>query len=170
MSSRNRQQPAPRVNGSIRAQQVLLIDAAGGQQGVVALGDALAVADEAGLDLVEVAAGPPPVCRVLDYGKWRYEQSRRAKPKAPPALKEVKVRLNIAEHDLATKLRKLSGFVAAGHRVRFVVMLRGREISRPSGAVELAREVIGRVAEAAAPTGEPQVAGRDVVVMFDPAR
>lgn len=158
----------PRVNQAIRAPRVLLIGPDGVSQGEVSLEQAMQAARDAGLDLVEVAPGPPPVCKVIDYGKWRYEQSRRRKPPASPQVKEVKVRLGIAEHDLAVKLRKLCEFADDGHRVRFVVMLRGREIGRPEAGIELANTVIERVAEHAVAVSEPQVAGRDVVVMFNP--
>lgn len=136
-----------RINDDIRAGQVRLIDAEGDQIGEVPLAAALDTARRAGKDLVEVAPDArPPVCRVMDYGKYEYEQSvkaRSAKKKRGGGVKEMKYRPNIGDHDFETKTRKVAKFLEQGNKVKVTVRLRGRERSMPG----LATEVVDRVIE-----------------------
>jgi translation initiation factor IF-3 len=134
------------VNERIRVPEVRLIDVDGGQLGVVSTYDALRRAREQGLDLVEVApTARPPVCRVMDFGKFLYQQKKRAaegkKKQKATQLKEVKFRPNIDDHDYAFKLRNVLRFLGEGDKVKTTVQLRGREIGRP----ELGRRIIERV-------------------------
>jgi len=122
-----------RVNTRIRAREVRLIGAEGQQIGIVPLSQALALAEEAGLDLVEV--GPlavPPVCRIMDYGKFKYQRKKRQaearKQQTAVQLKEVKIRYKTDEHDLQVKVRQAREFLQDGHKVKFVMFFKGREI------------------------------------------
>lgn len=136
-----------RINTDIQAEQVRLINPDGDQVGEVPLLAALDTARREGQDLVEVAPGAsPPVCRVMDYGKYEYEQSvksRNAKKKTSGGTKEMKYRPNIGDHDFETKTRKVAEFLEKGNKVKVTVRLRGRERSMPG----LAREVVDRVVE-----------------------
>lgn len=143
----------PRVNGAIRARRVLLIDETGQKVGEVTLPDALARAQAAELDLVEVAPGvDPPVCRIVDYGKLRYEASLKEKAARKAShtdeLKEIKLRPGIGDHDYDVKLRKLIELLGKGHRVKVTVTLRGRMQSRPEAADAVLERVTADVGEA----------------------
>lgn len=122
-----------------------LIDAEGEQAGIVATDDALKMANEAGLDLVEVAPmAQPPVCRLMDYGKYIYRQSKERKQKShQPQLKEVKFRPKIDDHDYNFKLNHIKRFLDEGHMVKATIMFRGREVVHP----ELGRAILDRVQE-----------------------
>ena len=121
-----------RVNGRIRAREVRVILASTGQQlGVMKLSDAIRKAQEMGLDLVEVAANAnPPVCRIVDFGKFKYEAAKQEKEKKNSSkLKEIKFRVNIAEHDYVTKMRHAEEFLDKGNKVRVQLQFRGREMA-----------------------------------------
>ena len=136
-----------RVNHRIRVPDVRLIDENGEQVGILPTKDALQRADEAGLDLVEVSPNAnPPVCRILDYGKFRYQlQKKEHKSGAKQAsqLKEIRVRPAIDQHDLEYRLANARKFLTAGHKVQVVCMFRGRQMQHP----ELGRQVMDSVAE-----------------------
>jgi translation initiation factor IF-3 len=133
-----------RVNGQIRAREVRLIDADGGQLGIVSLPEALKVADDRGLDLVEVAANvTPPVCKILDFGKYRYEMSKKQTQKKTVGVKEVKVRPHITENDLGLKVRNIRRFLDEGHKAKVTMFFRGREIVRP----ELGMKVFDKITQ-----------------------
>lgn len=122
-----------KVNREIRAPKVRLIGSAGEQVGVVALYEALAMAEEAGLDLVEISAGStPPVCKIMNYGKYRYDQTKREKESKKSQhqikVKEVKIKPNIDEHDLETKMRHAREFLSKGNKVKVTCTFRGREM------------------------------------------
>jgi translation initiation factor IF-3 len=119
------------VNRQIRAREVLLIDAEGEKRGVVPIQDALRIAEDAGLDLVEVAANVvPPVCKVMDYGKMEYQQRKRAtNTKGQLDMKEINFSMKIGPHDIETKLKKAKEFLGKGHKLRINLILRGRERS-----------------------------------------
>jgi len=138
-----------RVNRQIRVPQVRLIDAANEQIGVVSTDEARRIADEAGLDLVEVQPNAePPVCRVMDFGKFKYAQKKkeRGQSKAHSTLKELRVRPAIDPHDLEYRLVQGRKFLEEGHKVQVVCIFRGRQRSHP----ELGFRVMQRVAEALA--------------------
>jgi translation initiation factor IF-3 len=136
-----------RVNRQIRVPQVRLIDAANNQIGVVSTDEARRIADEAGLDLVEVQPNAePPVCRVMDFGKFKYAQKKkeRGQSKAHSTLKELRVRPAIDPHDLEYRLVQGRKFLEEGHKVQVVCIFRGRQRSHP----ELGFNVMKRVTEA----------------------
>ncbi len=122
--------------------------ASGEQLGIMATRDALRMAEEQHLDLVEVAPkAKPPVCRIMDFGKYRYEQQKREKEAKKKqkivTIKEVKLRPNIEQHDFNVKLKNALRFLEEGNKVKVTIMFRGRELSHP----ELGREVLDRVSE-----------------------
>lgn len=145
MNPRRQPDTKHRINGDIRAEQVRLIDIDGDQLGEMPLPAALEAARRAGQDLVEVAPGArPPVVRIMDYGKYEYEQSvksRAKKKRTGGGVKEMKYRPNIGDHDFATKTRKVADFLTKGNKVKLTVWLRGRERSMP----DLADDVVDRV-------------------------
>ena len=135
------------VNEEIQSAQVRVIDQEGNQLGVLKLEDALKRAEEGGTDLVEVAPqGDPPVCRLLDYGKYKYREQKKAaearKKTAMVSVKEIRVRYNTDEHDLQTKLRNARKFLQAGDRVRFQMRFRGREIVYKKLGEEIFKRII----------------------------
>lgn len=137
-----------RINEEIHIREVRVTSATGEQLGIMATRDALQLAEEQHLDLVEVAPkAKPPVCRIMDFGKYRYEQQKRdkeAKKKQKViTIKEVKLRPNIEQHDFDVKLKNALRFIEEGNKVKVTIMFRGREMSHQ----ELGRDVLRRVAE-----------------------
>lgn len=135
-----------RVNRQIRVPKVRLIDEEGQQVGVVSLSEALQRAEDAELDLVEVVpTASPPVCKILNYGKYRYDQTKREKESKKAQhqvkVKEVKVKPNINEHDLQTKVRQARDFLAKNNKVKVTCMFRGREMVHPEIGENLVRRI-----------------------------
>lgn len=138
-----------RVNRQIRVPQVRLIDAEENQVGIVSIDEARRIAEDAGLDLVEVSPlAEPPVCRVMDFGKFKYAQKKKERGQAKPhsTLKELRVRPGIDPHDLDYRLKQGRGFLEEGHKVQVVCIFRGRQRSHP----ELGYQVMKRVTESLA--------------------
>jgi translation initiation factor IF-3 len=139
-----------RINRQIRAKEVLLIDAEGVNRGIVPIRDALDMAEEAGLDLIEVAENKvPPVCRIADFGKLTYQaKKKKAVSKSATSLKEISFSMKISEHDIDTKLKQARGFVEKGHKLRINLILRGREKSyaQTNGVAQM-RNIINRLAD-----------------------
>jgi translation initiation factor IF-3 len=155
------------LNREISAQTVRLVDVDGSQLGVVTLAEALAAAAEAGLDLAEIAPNAqPPVAKILDWGKYRYEQTKQLakskKNQKQVEVKEVRLGLKIGQHDLDVKLKRARKFLDQGDKVKISLRFRGREISRP----QLGREILDRVMEALADIAvqeqAPIMTGRDL--------
>ncbi len=133
-----------RVNEQIRVREVRLIDADGGQLGIVPTSEALRIADDRELDLVEVAPNvTPPVCKVLDFGKYRYQLSKKQTQKKNMDLKEVKIRPQITNHDLGLKVKNIRRFLDEGNKAKITMFFRGREIIRP----ELGMKVFERMTQ-----------------------
>ena len=137
-----------RINEEIRIREVRVTSASGEQLGIMTTRDALRMAEEQHLDLVEVAPkAKPPVCRIMDFGKYRYEQQKREKEAKKKqkivTIKEVKLRPNIEQHDFDVKLKNALRFLEEGNKVKVTIMFRGRELSHP----ELGREVLNKVAD-----------------------
>ena len=153
--------------------QVRLVDETGQQIGIVDTREALRMARERGLDLVLVSpAARPPVARILDYGKWRYEHQQQEKARRKRQRKQeqkaIKFRVKVSEHDYQTKLKHIRRFLEDGHKVKVTIMFRGREMAHP----ELGRKILDRVAEDLAELGvvemPPQLAGRDMNMVLAP--
>jgi translation initiation factor IF-3 len=164
-----------RINDRIRAREVLLIGPEGEQLGVKALPEALAIAREEGYDLVEVAANAnPPVCRIMNYGRYRYEQEQRRKESRKKAtnvvIKEMKFRPKIDAHDYTTKMKHVERFLSEGAKVKLTIMFRGREIFHP----ELGRKILDRIAEQvsdhAIVESAPRQDGRNMTMVLHPIK
>ncbi|NNE74928.1 MAG: translation initiation factor IF-3 [Acidimicrobiales bacterium] len=161
------------MNDRIRAREVRLIGPEGEQIGIKPLPEALLMAREQGLDLVEVAAkSNPPVCRVMDYGKYKYEAAQRDKESRKKAthvtVKEMKYRPKIGIGDFNTKTSKVEAFLLDGNKVKVTIMFRGREMQHP----ELGRNILERVAEAVVHAGAvevyPKQDGRNMIMVLGP--
>lgn len=167
--------PETRVNEQIRAREVLVIAHDGERLGVMDRVAALQLAQDSGYDLIEVAASAtPPVCRIGDWGKMKYEQSlkERAERKnsTKVTLKEIKLRPRIGAHDLATKLGHAREFLENGDKVKVTVMFRGREISRPEIGLVMLAQVASDLAEVSKIDGAPVHIGRDAFMTLVPMR
>ncbi len=162
---------AHRVNRQIRVPQVRVIGADGEQLGILTPDEARDIAGEAGPDLVEVAArAPPPVCRIMDYGKYKYDQAKKeAKAKSSKIeVKTITMRPKTDTHDLETKLRKARGFLDKGHRVKFVMRLRGREHAHKGLWYEKLDGILKGLEDVAVTTQRPQDEGRTITAMVEP--
>lgn len=147
----------------------------GQQIGIKPLPEALAMARELGLDLVEVAPlANPPVCRILDYGKWRYEEEQKAKESRRKStnisIKEMKYRPKIGTADFDTKTRKIAEFLGEGHKVKVTIMFRGREMQHPELGMKILDHVAAEVAEVGKVEASPKIDGRNMVMVLAPER
>lgn len=164
---------APRVNEEITSQSVLLVDENGVKVGVTNTIDAIRMAHEQALDLVEVAPlATPPVCRIMDYGKYRYqlqkkEKDARKKQKVQ-ALKEIKMRPKIDEHDFDFKTRAVKNFLESGHRVKVSVFFRGREMSFLDRGEEVLNRVIAECEDVGKCESKPMMEGRYMRLLLTP--
>jgi translation initiation factor IF-3 len=138
------------VNGGVKAESIRLIDEADNQVGVISTEDALSRARDAGLDLVEVSPNSdPPVCRIMDYGKWLYQQKRRTREshkktqKHVATLKEIRLRPETDKHDLEIKVKHAQEFLEKGHKVQFTVFFKGRQMLHK----EHGHELLGQISE-----------------------
>ena len=155
--------------------QVRLVGPAGEQVGVVRIEDALRLAQEAELDLVEVAPNSvPPVVKIMDYGKFKYEQAQKLKEarrnQANTILKEVRFRLKIDKHDYETKRKRAEGFLQGGDKVKAMILFRGREQSRPEQGVRLLQRFAEDVAEFGTVESTPTIDGRNMVMVIGPLK
>ncbi|RMG03379.1 MAG: translation initiation factor IF-3 [Nitrospirae bacterium] len=158
-----------RVNDFIRAKEVRLVDEDGKQIGVVPISEARKLAEERGLDLVEVAPqAKPPVCRILDYGKFKYQQSKKHSHKKTTTLKEVKVRARIDEHDLDLKVRNAIRFLESGHKVKVSLFFRGREIVRPELGMQVFEKFIEKLGDKYSIENKPRQQGKSITMVVAP--
>ncbi len=157
----------------IRAAQVRLVAEDGEQLGIQELKDALEVASDAGLDLVEVApTAKPPVCRLMDYGKYKYLMSKKAteakKKQTVIHVKEIKLRSKTGEHDLQFKLRNIIKFLKAGDKVKVTMVFRGREITHTELGLERLKRIMEDVKEYGAVEQQPKLEGRSMAMVVAP--
>ncbi|KPL87921.1 translation initiation factor IF-3 [Ardenticatena maritima] len=162
-----------RVNEQIRVPEVRLIDEKGQNRGVVPTKEALAYADSVGLDLVEVAPeARPPVCRVMNYSKFLYEQSKRErearKAQKQIEVKELRLRPKTDDHHIGFKLKQARKFIEKGHKVRIRVLFRGRERSHPEIGQELLMKVAEELSDIAVVEQKPVFEGRDMSMVLAP--
>jgi translation initiation factor IF-3 len=162
-----------RINEQIRVPEVRLISADGAQMGVMLIKEALALAAEAHLDLVEVAPqAAPPVCRIMDYGKFKYEQSKKlqeARRKATTIqVKEIKVRPKIEEHDMNFKLKNTRRFLGEGDKVKISVIFRGREIAHTDRGFRLLSQMVEALADVGTVESNPKLEGRNLSMIVTP--
>lgn len=163
----------PRVNEDIRSPRVLLIDETGEKQGEMPTQAALEAAQEAGLDLVEVAPNAePPVCKIMDYGKFRFEEQKKKAAARKTAkqieLKEIKVRPNIDDHDYDVKVKAMTRFFEEGDKVKVTLRFRGRELAHTHLGMELLERVRVQFDGVAKVEQEPRFEGRQVVMVMAP--
>ncbi|WP_138315404.1 translation initiation factor IF-3 [Rhodoluna limnophila] len=165
----------PRINERIRVPEVRLVGAAGEQIGVVRIEDALRMAQEQDLDLVEVApTSKPPVAKLMDFGKFKYEAAQKVrearKNQVNTILKTVRFGLKIDAHDYGTKRGQIERFLKAGDKVKVIVVFRGREQSRPEMGIKLLQKLAEEVAELGAVESNPSIDGRNMVMVIGPLK
>jgi len=163
----------PRINGRIRAREVRVIGVDGEQLGVLLLGDAIRAAQQNGVDLVEVAAtANPPVCRLVDFGKFRYEQNKREKESKKHQhggkLKEVQLSASIDPHDFKTKLQHAVEFLCEDMKVKVALRFRGREMAHTEFGFKVVKNFIQQAAPWGHADNEPRLQGRSINIMLNP--
>jgi translation initiation factor IF-3 len=152
---------------------VRLIDAEGNQVGIVSIEEAMRQADDAALDLVEVSPKTdPPVCKVMDYGKYKYLQTKKShgakKKQASGQLKEVKLRPKTEEHDLQVKLRNIERFLGGGHKTKVSIVFRGREMAHKDLGERMMERIIGETKEWGVVEHPPKFEGRSIIIILAP--
>lgn len=165
----------PRINERIRVPRVRLIGVDGDQLGIFNTADAQRIADEQNLDLVEVAPnGDPPVCRIMDYGKYKYEEAMKAKKarkhQTTVQIKEIKFRPKIDKHDYETKKRHVVRFLEAGAKVKVTIMFRGREMMHAERGLVILDRLAEDVRELAIVESEPKLEGRNMFMLLGPVK
>lgn len=162
-----------KVNHAITALEVRLIDQNGEALGIVPFKEAIYKAKNAGLDLVEVAAqASPPVCKIVDYGKLKYElqkkKSETKKKQKTISVKELKLTPSIGEHDYNVKLNSAKKFISEGNKVKINLKFRGRELSHQEIGVKLLNRIISDLKDIAKNESAPQLEGRQMIIIFNP--
>src|SRR3954469_16423256 len=161
------------MNERIRAREVRLVDTDGTQLGIKPLPEALHIARQLDLDLVEVAPeAQPPVCRIMDYGKFKFDTAQRAKESrrktTSTSIKEMKYRPKIGPGDFDTKTRQVTKFLGEGHKVKITIMFRGREMSHQELGLKILERVADKVATLAKVEAAPKVDGRNMIMVLAP--
>ena len=167
------QKDGPRINEEIRVREVQLIDASGHNHGSTPIQAALDMAQAAGLDLVEIAPNSsPPVCKILDYGKYKYQAQKKAaearKKQKVVEVKEIKLRPMIDDHDYDVKMRSMRRFFEEGDKVKITLRFRGRELAHQELGYKLLNRVRDDVIKMAKVEQEPRFEGRQVVMVLAP--
>ena len=163
----------PKINDAIRAQEVRLIDETGENQGIVSTSDALARAEETGLDLVEISPdAEPPVCKILDFGKYKYQEQKKAaearKHQKVVEVKEIKMRPGIDDHDYDVKMRAIRRFFEEGDKVKVTLRFRGREMAHQQLGMNVLLRVKADTEPVAKVEAEPRFEGRQMVMVLAP--
>jgi len=168
------QKEGPRANRDIRGvREVQLIDDTGANRGVMPFFDALRIAEDAGLDLVEISPNAnPPVCKILDYGKFRFLEQKKAaearKKQKTVEVKEIKLRPGIDDHDYDVKMKAMKGFFEEGNKVKITLRFRGREMAHQDLGLKVLERVKSDVGDLAKVEQEPNFEGRQVVMVLAP--
>ncbi len=162
-----------RINREIRASRVRVIDKDGNQLGVLTLMDAISRAEQVGLDLVEISASAdPPVCKIIDFGKYRYQQTKKEKESKKSQhqvkVKEIKVKPNTDDHDLQTKMRHAREFLAKGNKVKITCVFRGREMAHTEFGVRIVQKMCDDLADIANPESPAKLFGKMLTVVLAP--
>lgn len=162
-----------RVNEDIRVREVRVVDASGNQLGIMPTREALRLAEEKLLDLVEIAPqARPPVCRLMDYGKYKYEQSKREKDARKKQrivnIKEVKLRPNIEDHDFQVKARNAARFLRDGDKVKATIMFRGREIVHTQLGHQLLLRLAEELKDLSTVERQPKLEGKNMIMILAP--
>jgi translation initiation factor IF-3 len=169
----SREQSGPRINEQIRAREVRLIDETGQNVGVVAKFDALKRAEDAGLDLVEVSPdAEPPVCKILDFGKYKYQEQKKAaearKNQKIVEIKEIKMRPGIDDHDYDTKMKAIRRFFEEGDKVKITLRFRGREMAYSQLGMQVLQRVKADTEAISKVESEPRFEGKQMVMVLAP--
>ncbi|MBU1082962.1 translation initiation factor IF-3 [Patescibacteria group bacterium] len=164
-----------RINKFIRAQEVLLIDETGKKVGAVPLAEALKLAEDANLDLVEVAPNlTPPVCKILDFGKYQYAQAKlqmeQRKQNKTKDIKEMRLGLKISDHDLGVKSKKVNDFLGKGHKVKITVRFKGREIMHRNLGHEILKKFLSTMQEKYILDKETTMQGKQMITFISPSK
>ncbi len=167
------QKEGPRTNREIRVREVQLIDAEGQNRGVVDIVEALRLSEEDGLDLVEIVPNAnPPVCKILDYGKFRFNEQKKAaearKKQKIVEIKEIKLRPGIDDHDYETKMKAVRRFFDEGDKVKFVLRFRGREMAHQEIGYRVLERVKAETLAIAKIELEPSMEGRQMIMVLAP--
>lgn len=168
-----RNEDGPRINGDIKAKQVRLIDGDNENRGIVSLNEALQIAEEYGLDLIEISPqANPPVCKILDFGKYRYEQQKRKneakKNQKVVEIKELKLRPMIETHDYDVKIKQAKKFLEQGNKVKFTMRFKGRELSANNLGKEVLLRIIDDLGTAVKVDSEIKLEGRQMTLVVSP--
>ncbi len=163
-----------RINSQIRAPKIRVVDVDGEMVGVITVPEGLDIARSRGLDLVEVSPNAsPPVCKILDYGKFKYTQQKRAnearKKQKTIQVKEVKVRPNIDSHDLDVKMKHVHKFLEAGDKVKVTLRFRGREMAHQELGMKLLNEIKEILGDTVKVEHQPKLEGRQMIMIVSPA-
>jgi translation initiation factor IF-3 len=174
-SNKSNQRDIPKINENIRYPKIRVIDSEGEQLGILTPREALALAEEKELDLVLVSeTSDPPVCRVMDYGKYKFEQEKKAraikKKQHTADVKEVKMRYKIDEHDYQVRVNQAKRFLNSGDKVKATVNFRGREIQHAHLAEELLARMAQDLTEIAEIQQQPKKEGRNMIMMLSPKK
>jgi len=161
------------INHKIRAREVRLVGTDGEQLGIMSLDEALNLARGKNLDLVNIAPqAKPPVCRIMDFGKYKFEQSKREKEarkkQKTTSVKEIKMRPNIESHDFQVKVRNGMRFLQNGDKVKASVVFRGREITHPELGRELCKKLAQELEQVSTVEREPKIEGKNMVMILSP--
>jgi len=161
------------INEEIRGKELRVIDSDGSQLGILSAQQALSLAEEKNLDLVMISPqAKPPVCKIMDYGKYRFEQARREKEKRKNQkvvdIKEVRLSLNIDTHDFNTKLNHALKFISKGDKVKVSIRFRGREMGHPEIGTQIMRRFADECAEVAVIEKQPKLEGRSMLMFLAP--
>ena len=164
-----------KINREIRAASVRVIDMEGQQLGVISLTEALAEAAKAGLDLVEVSpTAAPPVCRIMDYGKFRYQQSKKVqvskKSQTVIQVKEIRLRPKTEEHDLEVKVKHVRKFLEQHNKVKISMMFRGREIAYTDIGRKIMEDIKNTLADGCVIDQQPKLEGRNMIMILSPKK
>lgn len=175
MALKEKRGPEPRVNREITADKIRLIGADGEMVGVTNVAEGLRVAAAAGLDLVEISPNAePPVCKVLDYGKFRFAEQKKfqeaRKKQKVIQIKEIKIRPGIGQHDLDIKLRAIHKFLDEGDKVKLTLRFRGREMAHQELGMAVLMKVRDTLADKIRVEHEPKAEGRQVIMVIAPAK
>jgi translation initiation factor IF-3 len=160
-----------RLNGAIRAPQLRVIDENGAQIGVLSRQEALSMAEESGLDLVEISPDAnPPVAKIVDWGKFNYQRTKQQQKNKRNTkvleVKQMRFGLKISDNDIGVKLKKVAGFLEAGHKVKIMIVYRGRELAHKDLGFKLADKLIGLHGDNIVVEQQPQLAGKQLTFVI----
>ena len=175
MSDLQRNEDEILINENIKAKQVRLIDAGNENRGIVSIKEALEAADEAGLDLIEISPqANPPVCKILDYGKYRYEQQKKKneakKNQKIVEIKELKLRPVIETHDYEVKIKQATKFLEQGNKVKFTMRFKGRELSANDMGKQIMSQIVEDLENCSRIDSEMKLEGRQMSMILAPQK